>query len=733
MKKILLLIKRLSCLIIFISLYPTLTSAQSGEWRTYNSYNTGLPTWAVEEIAFDQSGNMWVATKWALVKYDGASWTVFDTVQVNDMPVSILSNVAVDNNGYIWSSTPFGLTGGFKPGIQVFDGSSWTLFDEEDPGLETYGISEIIVDDDNNIWASTYRGFAKYDGSQWHTYRPTDSQGNPYNISLKAMTMDNQGNVVAQQVYGQMWRCSPNGTLEKLDVNPYDVEGSEMMYDASGDLWLASQSGLVKYDGTDFILYNQSNTDIPTNSVRSVTVNGNSVFIGTSSQGFGSFDNATHFEIDNSYYDLMEANITPYSIDYLSASNIWLSTNLGLLHFDGSSWEIFTVYNTGVSENDVSSVFYKDGSVWLTGWNNGFAEMYAPNSFNTYTWIEGITARGTGMYDIFVDSGNKVWVSTTSGLVTNNSGSWETFDFAQYESYSSVCEDNYGNIWTSTQYDGVYMYNGNDWTHYNSSDGLYNNYTHVIKNGPDGKIWVGTNSGLNYYESGNWAGYNTNDGLSGSTIMDIDFYNNVIAVGTNGGGISIWNGSSWDGYTTANSDIAGDYVTAVKYDPNGVLWIGTQNSGICRFHNGNWTTYNKDNSPIGTNYIKDIDIDSGNNKLIGTSYFNSRTGGLVIYNENQITGLQDIEEYPSDFRLSQNYPNPFNPSTTIRFSIPEASNVSLKVFNLLGQEIKTLVNGQLSAGSYNVNFDGDDLSSGIYFYRIVAENFSATKKLMLVK
>ena len=85
------------------------------------------------------------------------------------------------------------------------------------------------------------------------------------------------------------------------------------------------------------------------------------------------------------------------------------------------------------------------------------------------------------------------------------------------------------------------------------------------------------------------------------------------------------------------------------------------------------------------------------------------------------------------FELAQNYPNPFNPSTTISFSIPEASNVSLKIFNTLGQEVKTLVSGFKEAGSYKVNFDAKNLTSGLYFYRIEAGTFSQVMKMMLLK
>jgi hypothetical protein len=92
-----------------------------------------------------------------------------------------------------------------------------------------------------------------------------------------------------------------------------------------------------------------------------------------------------------------------------------------------------------------------------------------------------------------------------------------------------------------------------------------------------------------------------------------------------------------------------------------------------------------------------------------------------------------INETPSSFELKQNYPNPFNPTTNIKFSMPENSFVTLKVFNVLGKEIKTLVEGNQQKGTYNISFDASNLPSGIYFYTLKTNNFVETKKMMLVK
>lgn len=93
----------------------------------------------------------------------------------------------------------------------------------------------------------------------------------------------------------------------------------------------------------------------------------------------------------------------------------------------------------------------------------------------------------------------------------------------------------------------------------------------------------------------------------------------------------------------------------------------------------------------------------------------------------------DTQNIINEFKLYQNYPNPFNPSTTIQYSIPEAGKVSLKVFNILGEEIATLVNDYLEAGNYEIQFNAGNFSSGIYFYKIDSNNYSSVKKMILLK
>lgn len=126
--------------------------------------------------------------------------------------------------------------------------------------------------------------------------------------------------------------------------------------------------------------------------------------------------------------------------------------------------------------------------------------------------------------------------------------------------------------------------------------------------------------------------------------------------------------------------------------------------------------------------------------LYKRSYHTQYEGNHQIYThartnlDSIFTGIDNfITNLPENFYVSQNYPNPFNPGTTIEYSIPEPSNVIIKVFDLLGREVATLVNEEKPVGNYNVKFNGSNLASGIYFYRLEAGKFVQTKKLILLR
>ncbi|MFC2092903.1 T9SS type A sorting domain-containing protein [Bacteroidota bacterium] len=187
--------------------------------------------------------------------------------------------------------------------------------------------------------------------------------------------------------------------------------------------------------------------------------------------------------------------------------------------------------------------------------------------------------------------------------------------------------------------------------------------------------------------------------------------------------------SYMDGYFTASGDGGLTWKTPVKITPDSPRrdWTNTSISPI--------------NDDDANNWYANLLIQSDS---VPGSFVNHTTNGeslaqlmfvRVEVSRDSVIGIKNISsEIPGEYSLQQNYPNPFNPSTTIRFNIPNTSNVTLKIYNISGQEVATLVNNEVvSAGIKEIDFNAVNLSSGIYFYTIKANDFTATKKMVLLK
>ncbi len=159
-------------------------------------------------------------------------------------------------------------------------------------------------------------------------------------------------------------------------------------------------------------------------------------------------------------------------------------------------------------------------------------------------------------------------------------------------------------------------------------------------------------------------------------------------------------------------------------DSSGFIYLSTD-------FGDTWTDITGNISSVLKNHIRKILID-GDYIYVGTSL------GYVYKRKlsDVVTSVEDKEEnIPTGFSLQQNYPNHFNPTTTISFSIPKTEFVTLKVYDVLGNELATMVNEYRPAGTYNVQFStiNSQLSSGVYFYKFQAGKFTEVKKMILLK
>jgi len=227
----------------------------------------------------------------------------------------------------------------------------------------------------------------------------------------------------------------------------------------------------------------------------------------------------------------------------------------------------------------------------------------------------------------------------------------------------------------------------------------------------------------------------------------------LIASGTNifagterGVFLSTNNGTTWtavnNGLPIVSSDENENYynINSLAASNGGMLFAGTSWSKglfISTDDGTHWIAINE-----GLPHLNDPDYFwSVTHLAVDDTYLYAAIGtpGLGSYGiwkrklSDMPTSVLSSAELPEKFSLEQNYPNPFNPSTSISFSIPTSEFVSLKVFDVLGSEVATLVNEEKPTGSYKIDFNAANLPSGVYLYKLQAGNITETKKLMLLK
>ncbi len=187
-----------------------------------------------------------------------------------------------------------------------------------------------------------------------------------------------------------------------------------------------------------------------------------------------------------------------------------------------------------------------------------------------------------------------------------------------------------------------------------------------------------------------------------------------------------------DGGATWVEQKSGNFIDAHFFD-NKHGWILGSPKSIFFTNNGGetWSDFNMPEVSGNYLFLDFIDPQQGWIYCSNGRFLKTTNGGLTFIEEDEVVEheLNQVNSY----MLSQNYPNPFNPETTIRYSIPEKSRVVIKVFDVLGKEIKTVVDNELAEGAHQVKFNAGGLPSGVYFYRITAGKYSETKKMLITK
>jgi len=717
--------------------------------------NIGLPDYAVSSLAEGAAGNLFAGTNGGGVYIstnNGTSWSA-DTAGLSYKSVSSFA---------VSGSNLFAGTNGGGVFLSTNNGTNWTPVNDGLSNANSLYVSSLVVSPtgtgDTNLFAGTKAGvfLSTNNGTSWTSV--LSGNGDIYHLAVSSNGTGGTnlfagysfetglgGGIALSTNNGTSWSsinpseyagavailsltALPNGTggtnlyaglLPNPDIASLYTGGGLLLSTDNGTSWTAIDKGL-----TNNIVETMAFTpNFTPNGPR-----GTNIFAGTPAGIYLSTNNGTSWTpvVDSGLTNLSVSSLGAFiqggtNVTYLFASagkeGIFLSTD------NGTSW---AQADSGLSNLDVTAFAFSpvtDRPVPSWGETNVFAGTYFGRVYlyngavlpSMASWSEvdsglinncgsvltlAVYPAGTGAANLLAGTSNGVFLSTNSGT------SWAQCGLANIN-VSSFASDIIGagpagggglNLFAGTFNSGIYLStnNGTNWTPVDS--GLTNTYIRALAVSSNGMT-----GGVSYIVAG------TDNGLFLSTNS----------------------GTSWVKTGLINTSFVfsvSSLAVAVTAPNSTDIFAGTNTGVFLSTNNGqSWSPVNTGltNTSINVNSL----IVSGTNLIAATS------GGIWIRPlSDMITGVKNQQyNLPANYSLQQNYPNPFNPSTIINYSVPKAGFVTIKVYNVLGKEVATLVDREKSAGNYSVQFNAGKLASGIYFYRMQSGSFVQTKKLTLLK
>lgn len=425
-----------------------------------------------------------------------------------------------------------------------------------------------------------------------------------------------------------------------------------------------------------------------------------------------------------------------------------LLVTVGPTYLNAQTWQSFTSDNSGLPDNSVSSITIgQDNTVWFAT-DSGLAS-YKNNVWQVFSTDDGISSNKLNFVSFLPLNSDDLWIGSDSGATILNIDSTNDITDTQYinkendnivsNTVNVVEFDTLSNYWIGTD-SGLSVITNSRHFKFTEKNGFENSFVNTIKSLFNNWVHIGTAGGgvsrLKYNNvtdaiTSASAIVTTWSGLASDSVLTIYVTDDTLRWYGTTSGVSTHHGEdtkdikNWWIYNTYTSDIINNYVRSIIRDKDGNMWFGTR-KGLSKLSadKSTWQSYTENEGLISNN-IFDIKIDNENNVWVATDK------GVSVFSYVP-SSVKKIEPADYKFRLS-NYPNPFNMETTIIFQLTNAGHVTLTIYDLLGREMTTLVNDYKPQGTYGIKFDASNLASGVYLYKLHAQDFSATRKFILMK
>lgn len=647
-----------------------------------------------------------------------------------------MANFAV-NSLFGWDTLLLaGITAGSDKGLYqgYLGGKSWKKFGSP---FSNNAIVSIVRIDTTIFAASTSTVFRSTDrGVTWTSASSGITAGNVINaLAVNGTTL------VAATAMGIFRTTDLGASWIQTRTNTLYTELSTSISASNGKIYVTNQNGGVNagkdtvYRSTDNgVTWVNVKNNLPSSVYgQYVMAYGDTVFYGMAGDGIYRSTNAGQsWQVDTvglwnkrTISGFIDGNVlySGASSEYGGNGGLYVSTN------GGNTWtKKFHPLSTGVV-NDMQRI----GNAILVSYNTAtdrgvFRSVDGGRSWQRLSLtvqLSGMTVKGSrifaGAFSSFAgglmmsaDSG-ATWNPVNTGLPTATT-TFYNFALDGDTLYAGLKEG----LYRSTD-------NGTNWVKWGTGIAASNIYDVAVK----GDTMYACNGTTTMYRSLNrgrtWTTLKANASLNRIDMIGDVFYGF--------GGTSRFTvytgkdtGATW---TALNNTALGTSVAKFFAHGNNLIAMADGKGALYSTNSGStWTAFN-------TGLYKSASQVLVAATVLGDTIFTALSDGGIARRATTESGILSVKQRsssaPSTFMLEQNFPNPFNPSTTIRFSVPVASTVTLEVFDVIGRRVATLANGWMQEGTYSVRFDGTGLSSGLYLYRISAANVTQTKKMMLMK
>lgn len=623
------------------------------------------------------------------------------------------------NNGANWRVVSYGLPPRIVLSLVLvinilFAATDQGIFRSVDNGENWTEVSSTALGD-KTCFTFAVSGTNLYVGSEIGVYRSTNlgtnwisqNSGLPQGTDIRDLVFHGDFFFAGDHTHG-VYRSTNNGSWTKVNTNLTDTSISSF-----------AVSGTTLFAGTNNGVFRTLNYGttwqkiLNINNVSDVATNGQNVFAATFYSGiFRSTNSGTSW---SSFITGLTSNVIPALLSH--TTNLFAGTSNGVYRSTNNGNSAWLESNNGLTSESVYSIIAAGPNLYA-GTNS---KVYF-SSNNGIAWNElsnnGLPTSNFFVRDMIVSGNNLLIASNTDVYLSTNYGlNWTASGLKSPNAFGILGN----NLFVGTNI-GVYLStnNGLNWEHTGATiraNSFTNSDTILFASTYARRVYSSTNSGTNWSDI-------TSNLLLLQDINALSFSGNSIYVGTDNGVFrSTNNGTNWIAFNTGLTS-----TKVYSFIASGTNLFAGTDDGIFRTTNYE-ATWTKINTGLTTSaYIFKLGVSATD---LYAATFN---GGVWRRPLSEVISVGLLSsEIPDQFNLSQNYPNPFNPVTTINFSIPSTSFVTLRIYNVMGKEVSRLVNEYLTVGSYSSKWDASNLPSGVYFYNINAGAFSDTKKLMLLK